>query len=184
MVRFHWVRSASRAARTAPPSPSARHPSFEQVIANPCACSATPLLLPAAAASPPHATSLPSSAAQHVEGQQSAWVPHKGIVEDEASGVRHITVDMEVRAAAAPRGVPWSPPVCLVLATSRLTQLHQTRHRIAAHLGWLCRCSAVAPGSRYEAPSLSPHLSLVPHAACCRPVCRSWRGRTRRCRAC
>ncbi|PRW44931.1 GMP synthase [glutamine-hydrolyzing] [Chlorella sorokiniana] len=32
----------------------------------------------------------------HVEGQQSAWVPHKGIVEDEASGVRHITVDMEL----------------------------------------------------------------------------------------
>ena len=35
-----------------------------------------------------------------VEGGHSAWVPSGGMKLDEAAGVRHITLDMEVSAAA------------------------------------------------------------------------------------
>lgn len=56
-----------------------------------------------------------------VEGQQSAWVPNKGITEDAASGVRHIKIDMEVRwlgrgGGAAPLLLPSPPPAALAAA--------------------------------------------------------------------
>ena len=35
----------------------------------------------------------------HVEAGHSAWVAAKGLVTDEAAGIRHITIDAEVRRA-------------------------------------------------------------------------------------
>lgn len=99
MVRFHWVRSAGLGSPRPPlarGTPLGAHWSHRQSLqlsfAPPAPLSAPPPL-------PPSLSTRPSLAfcVQHVEGQQSAWVPHKGIVTDEASGVRHITVDMEVR---------------------------------------------------------------------------------------
>lgn len=97
MVRFHWVRSAARPQREdAACRQRALMLTVESSLIHPAAASSSPPLPAAAAHRSRRSTFCPPSCVQHVEGQQSAWVPHKGIVEDEASGVRHITVDMEV----------------------------------------------------------------------------------------
>lgn len=92
---------ARRAVRNEKPPPGRQRAlmmTAESSLIHTAAASSSPPLPATTARRSRRSTFCPPSPScvQHVEGQQSAWVPHKGIVEDEASGVRHITVDMEV----------------------------------------------------------------------------------------